>query len=205
MPGPDGPDIEYNASTESLSTKQQTKGLFNIGIFAKYDITKSIRIYGGYSFNNATHYTEGYVLNSSTEYNTPFRNVLHGGFEFELNDKWELLPGMYLQHTPVQDQMTEFGVTAGLHVIRSPIPEKRATLYFGLWDRINNEDAIIPKIGFAYKGFKAGIAYDVYLEQQGSDSHNFGGGFAQAFEVTLNFIGDIRIPKEDHYLFNPTY
>jgi type IX secretion system PorP/SprF family membrane protein len=207
MQGATGPDILYNTSYngEALSTKQQTKGLLNVGIFTKYDFAKGMRFYVGYSFNNATHYTQSYIMNESAAYNTPFRHILHGGFEFDVNDKWQLLPGAYMQHSQADGQMTEFGLTAGYNIIRSPVAEKRATLFFGLWDRINNEDAIIPKLGFQYRGFKAGLAYDVYLQHMGDDSHNFGGGFAQAFEITLNFIGDLKIPKEDHYLFNPLY
>ncbi|HWB64997.1 MAG TPA: PorP/SprF family type IX secretion system membrane protein, partial [Chitinophagales bacterium] len=191
---------------ESLNTGQKVKGLFNIGIFAKYDFYKGMRVYLGYAFNNATHYKEDYILNSITTYNEPFRSTLHGGFEFEIKDKAVLIPGFLFQHTNVSDAETEFGLTAGIHVVKSPDEMKRATLYIGLWDRLNYKNStIIPKIGFEYHGFRAGFAYDAALLQQRADASNIGGGMAQAFEITLSFIGDIRIPKEDHYLFNPIY
>lgn len=203
------PDLTYNssASVESLNNSPKPKGLFNIGIFAKYEFLKGMRVYAGYSFNNATQYKQDWLLNSIQTYDIPFRHTLHGGFEFDYHDKMVFIPGVLMQHTPVGDNETEFGLTVGFHLVRNPDPLKRVTLYAGLWDRVNNEDALIPKIGLDYKGFKAGFAYDIALTQQRADAAQsaIGGGFAQAFEVTVAYIFDLTIPKEDHYLFNPRY
>ncbi len=205
------PDLNYNSgySGESLNTKQQMKGLFNAGIFMKYEFVDGMRVYLGYAFNNASHYKQTYILNSLQQYNIPFRNTLHGGFEFDIKDKAVLIPGICYQYAaPAKDAETEFGLTAGIHVVKSPDPMKRATFFIGLWDRMNHQNiTLIPKLGFEYKGFRAGLAYDCALGQQYKDAKGsaYRGGFAQGFEITLSFIGDVKVPKEDHYLFNPRY
>jgi hypothetical protein len=75
-----------------------------------------------------------------------------------------------------------------------------------LWNRLNTGNyTIIPKVGFDYKGFRAGFAYDAALGKQRTDANNIGGASAQAFEVTLSYIGRLFVPKEDNYLFNPRF
>jgi hypothetical protein len=200
-----GQQITYTQSTEELASKLKMVGLFNAGIFAKYDFYQGMRVYVGYSFNNATHYQEQYVVNSNPIYNLPFRHTIHGGFEFEVNDKIVLIPGIMYQNQASADE-TNFGLNVGIHVIRSPDPMKVATLFVGLWNRINTSNyTLIPELGFDYKGFRAGLAYDAPLTQQRADGQAVGGPYAQAFEITLSYIGNIIVRKEDNYLFNPRY
>lgn len=194
--------LDYNQSSESLG-KGKIRGQFNVGLFTKYDFMKTGRVYAGYSFNNLTRYKQDYVLNSIEKFNTPFRHTVHGGFEFDIKDKAVLIPGALYQNQ-AKAQETNFGLTAGIHVVRDPA--KRATLFVGLWNRLNKANyTLIPKIGFEYKGFRAGFAYDAALGKQMSDSRNIGGPYAQAFEVTLSYIGIVKVPKEHMYLFNPRY
>ena len=198
-------NLNYNQTTESLNSKSAIKGLFNAGIFTKYDFYKGMRVYVGYSFNNATHYKENYVSNSTVTYNIPFRHTIHGGFEFEVNDKIVLIPGVLYQNQAKANE-TNFGLNVGIHVVRSPDPQKVATLFVGLWNRLNTKNyTLIPELGFDYKGFRAGIAYDAPLTQQRTDGNAIGGPYAQGFEVTLSYIGNIFVKKEDNYLFNPRY
>jgi len=198
-------NLNYTQTTESLASKLKMQGLFNAGIFAKYEFVTGYRFYVGYSFNNVTHYKEDYVLTSNPVYNIPFRHTLHGGFEFEVNDRIILIPGFLYQNQASANE-TNFGLNVGIHVIRSPDPMKVATLFVGLWNRINTENyTLIPELGFDYKGFRAGIAYDAPLTQQRTDGQAIGGPYAQAFEITLSYIGNIFQKKEDNYLFNPRY
>ena len=198
-------NLNYTQSTEALATKAKAKGLFNAGIFTKYEFATGMRVYVGYSFNNASHYKEDYILNSSTQFNIPFRHTLHGGFEFEVNDRIVLIPGVMYQNEASANE-TNFGLNVGIHVIRSPDPMKVATLFVGLWNRLNTKNyTLIPELGFDYKHFRAGIAYDAPLTQQRTDGQVIGGPYAQAFEVTLSYIGNIIPKKEDNYLFNPRY
>lgn len=198
-------NLNYTQSSEALNNKPKMKGLFNAGIFTKYDFYTGMRVYLGYSFNNASHYKEDYILNSSSQFNIPFRHTLHGGFEFEVNDKVVLIPGVMYQNQASANE-TNFGLNVGIHVVRSPDPAKVATLFVGLWNRLNTKNyTLIPELGFDYKGFRAGVAYDAPLTQQRTDGRAIGGPYAQAFEVTLSYIGNIIVRKEDNYLFNPRY
>jgi type IX secretion system PorP/SprF family membrane protein len=198
-------NLNYTQSSEALNTKAANKGVFNAGVFAKYEFATGMRIYVGYSFNNASHYKENYILNSSEQFNIPFRNTIHGGLELEVTDRIVLIPGVLYQNQAGADE-TNFGLNVGIHVVRSPDPMKVATLFVGLWNRINTDNyTLIPELGFDYKNFRAGIAYDAPLTQQRTDGSAIGGPYAQAFEITLSYIGNIVPKKEDNYLFNPRY
>jgi len=171
-------------SGESLGTGGKMKGEFNAGIFGKIEFKQGMRYYMGYSFNNATHYKSSYLLNSIDQFRIPFRHTLHGGFEFEIKDAAVLIPG-YLFQSEAKATETNFGLTAGIHVKKDTDPYNRATLYIGLWNRLNKSNyTLIPKVGFEWKGFRAGFAYDAALTQQYSDSKSIGGSFPQAFEIT---------------------
>lgn len=198
------PDLSYNSSYngETFNSGNRVKGVFNAGIFTKLEFIKNMRYYMGFSFNNATNYKQDFLKNSAV-YRLPFRYTLHGGFEFDIKDAAVLIPGFLFQ-SQAKARETNFGLTAGIHVIKDPA--KRATLYLGLWNRLNTGNyTIIPKIGFEWKGFRAGFAYDAHLLQQYKDHKNIGGSMPQGFEITLSYIGNIFVPKEDNYLFNPRY
>jgi len=202
---PSGFSYDPTQAGESLANGTKIKGQFNAGIFTKYDFYKGMRVYLGYSINNLTQYKQDFIVNSTSTYRIPLRHTVHGGFEFELKDAAVLIPGAMFQ---MQAKATEtnFGLTAGIHVKKDVDPSKRATLFIGLWNRMNKSNyTIIPKIGFEYKGFRAGFAYDAHLAQQYKDYKNIGGKMPQSFEVTLSYIGTLFVPKEDNYLFNPRY
>ena len=198
------PDLSYDRSYngETFNSGNRVKGVFNAGIFLKSEFYKGMRVYAGYSFNNATNYKQDFLANSKV-YRLPFRHTVHGGFEFDIKDAAVLIPGILFQ-TQAKAKETNFGLTAGIHVVKDPA--KRATLFLGLWNRLNTGNyTMIPKVGFEWKGFRAGFAYDIHLAKQYGDYKNIGGKLPQGFEVTLSYIGNIFVPKEDNYLFNPRY
>lgn len=199
-------DLTYNSSYngENFNSGNKMKGVFNAGLFAKSEFYKGMRVYAGYAFNNATNYKQDFLANSNQTYRLPFRHTIHGGFEFDYKDKAVFIPGVLFM-TQAKAAQVNFGLTAGVHVVKGDAA-KRATLYLGLWNRLNTGNyTLIPKIGFEYKGFRAGFAYDVHLRNQYGDHKNIGGPLPQGFEVTLSYIGNIFTPKEDNYLFNPRY
>ncbi len=202
---PSGFSYDPSLAGESLATGSKMKGAFNAGIFGKVEFHTGMRFYTGYSLNNLTQYKQDFIQNSAQTYRIPLRHTLHGGFEFDIKDAAVLIPG-YLFQTQAKARETNFGLTAGIHVKKDPDPSKRATFYLGLWNRLNKSNyTIIPKIGFEWKGFRAGFAYDAHLTQQYKDYKNIGGNMPQAFEITLSYVGNIFTPKEDNYLFNPRY
>lgn len=196
------PDLTYNPSYngETYNSGNRIKGALNAGIFMKYEFKEGMRVYAGYAFNNATNYKQDFLKNSPT-YKLPFRHTVHGGFEFDIKDKGVIIPGVLFM-SQAKATETNFGLTGGIHVVRDPA--KRATLFLGLWNRLNKGNyTIIPKIGFEYKGFRAGFAYDAHLKQQYADFKNIGGSMPQGFEICLSYVGNLFQPKEDNYLFNP--
>ncbi|MFN8285906.1 MAG: PorP/SprF family type IX secretion system membrane protein [Chitinophagales bacterium] len=198
------PDGTYNNSysLEAINARPGIKGAFNAGIFLKSEFYTGMRVYAGYALNNITRFKENYV-GTNGGYHHPFRHTVHGGFEFDVKDKAVIIPGVLYQNMASASEVN-FGVTGGIHVVRDPA--KRATLFLGLWNRLNTGNyTIIPKVGFAWKGFSAGFAYDAHLTQQRKDYKNIGGAFPQAFEITLSYVGNLFVPKEDSYLFNPRY
>lgn len=195
-------DYDQSYSDGSYNSGTRVKGVFNAGLFFKYDFYTGMRFYTGYAFNNATNYKQDFIKNNPQSFKLPFRHTLHGGFEFEYKDKAVFIPGYLFMYQQKANE-TNFGLTAGVHVIKDPA--KRATLFLGLWNRINNQYTLIPKIGFEWKGFRAGFAYDVHLTRQYKDYKSIGGQLPQGFEITLSYIGNIFQPKEDNYLFNPRY
>jgi len=175
--------------TQEAFATPKPKGQFNAGIFAKYEFAPGMRVYAGYSINNLTQYKELYLssTNPDSVYHTPFRHVIHGGFEFDIKDKITLIPGILYQNQADANE-TNFGLTVGFHIVRDPDPTKRATFYVGLWNRLNTGNyTLIPKIGFEYKGFRAGIAYDAALGSQLGSYQSIGGPYAQAFEIALSY------------------
>jgi type IX secretion system PorP/SprF family membrane protein len=200
------PDLTYNPSLnpENFNSGSKAKGVFNAGLFLKSEFKKGMRVYVGYAFNNATNYKQDFLANSPT-YRLPFRHTVHGGFEFDIKDKGVIIPGVLYQNQAKANE-TNFGITGGVHVVKNTDERKRATLYLGLWNRLNTGNyTLIPKIGFEYRGFRAGFAYDVHLMKQYGDHKNIGGPLPQGFEITLSYIGNIFQPKDDNYLFNPRY
>lgn len=199
------PDLTYNPNynAESFNSGNRIKGQFNAGIFTKFEFIQGMRYYMGYAFNNATNYKQDYLANSPQDFRLPFRHTLHGGWEFDIKDKAVIIPGFFFAQQAKANQIN-FGLTGGIHVVRDPA--KRATLFLGLWNRLNTSNyTIIPKVGFEYKGFRAGFAYDAHLARQLKDRRNIGGAMPQGFEIYLTYVGNLFVPKEDNYLFNPRY
>jgi type IX secretion system PorP/SprF family membrane protein len=200
--------LEFSLNTsEVLNSQTQIRENINAGVFVSAELIRGMRFYTGYSINNLSRQKESY-LNTGPTNRVDFRHVSHGGFEFDLGQSAVLIPG-WLFSLQSKTLQTNWGLTAGIHVKKSTVPADRATLYLGLWNRVNRDYPqtvqLIPKVGFEWKGFRAGFAFDAPLGQLRKDSKAAGGGYPQAFEISLSYIGQIVIPREDNYLFNPRY
>jgi type IX secretion system PorP/SprF family membrane protein len=197
------PDLSYNSanSGESFENQSRTQGIFNAGLFTQLELIKGYRFYTGYSFNNIARQKDKFLSSSSDDITRRgFRHLIHGGFEFDIKDAAVLIPGYFFQ-TQQKAVETNVGLTAGIHVIKKP--ENRATLFLGLWHRVG--ESIIPKIGFEYKGFRAGVAYDAMVGKISKDQKNIAGRGLHSIEISLIYVGSISVPKENNYLFNPRY
>lgn len=203
------PDLSYDKSIEGegYSTNNLTRFNLNAGLNVNLRLIKNMSYSMGFSAMNLTQPSEQY-LNNSKNAKLPIRFQVHGGFQFDVK-RVVLLPG-YLFQTQAKAHEGTFGLTAGIHFINKP--EDKATLFLGLWSRLNTgvsstlTSAIIPKAGIEFKKVRVGFAYDIGLGPIKSDVASAGVGRApNAFELSLSYIFKQTTPKEYNWLFNPRF
>ncbi|MCS6819165.1 MAG: type IX secretion system membrane protein PorP/SprF, partial [Chitinophagales bacterium] len=203
------PDLTYDKSieNENISANNLTRFNLNAGLNVGLRLIKNMSYAMGFSAMNLTRPAEQY-LNNSEDVRLPMRFQLHGGFQFDIK-RLVLLPG-YLFQTQAKAHEGTFGLTAGIHFINKP--EDKATLFLGLWSRLNTgtqnvlTSAIIPKAGIEFKRLRLGFAYDVGIGPIRRDVRESGVGRApNAFELSLAYIFKPIIPKEYNWLFNPRF
>lgn len=145
----------------------------------------------------------------------PFRFVAHGGFEIGVdkkNHKWVLIPGFLYQNMAKANEANA-GLTVGYHILNDTTNNKKATIFFGLWNRMGSDvnsafayRNITPKIGFEYNRFRFGFAYDIDLGKMRADANSAGGKLPMAYELSLSYIGlGSAPPKERNWIFNPRF
>ncbi|MBX2902358.1 MAG: PorP/SprF family type IX secretion system membrane protein [Chitinophagales bacterium] len=203
------PDLSYDKSLEGegISSTNLTKFNLNAGLNISLRLIKNMSYSMGFSAMNLTRPSEQY-LNSSKNAKLPMRFQVHGGFQFDIK-RVVLLPG-YLFQTQAKAHEGTFGLTAGIHFINKP--EDKATLFLGLWSRLNTgvsstlTSAIIPKAGIEFKRVRLGFAYDIGLGPLKKDVAAATSGRApNAFELSLSYIFKQSTPKEYNWLFNPRF
>ncbi len=203
------PNLDYDASAagETFETDRLTRFNLNTGLTLNLNLLKNMSYNMGFSAMNLTRPKEQY-LNSAQDARLPMRFQVHGGFQFDIK-RLVLLPG-YLFQTQAKAHEGTFGLTAGVHVVNKP--EDKATLFLGLWSRLNTgvqgtlTSALIPKAGLEYKRVRVGFAYDIGLGPLRSDIGAAATGRApNAFELSLSYIFKPVTPKEYNWLFNPRF
>jgi len=197
------PDLTYDPtrSGESLAFPSTTRFNMSAGLFFNTKPLDWLTFYAGYSMFNIARPND-HVLSTGTDYKRPFRHAASAGFEFEIKNRWVLIPGAYFQYMAKATE-TDFGLTAGYHFLKTE--NKNGTVFLGLWNRFGRD--IIPKVGIEYNKFRFGAAFDVRLSQLQKDSKAAIASSSQplAFELSLSYIGGISRVKENNYLFNPRY
>lgn len=203
------PDLTYVGSNagESVSTAPLTRFNMNVGLVLNVRPIKDLSFNVGYSGMNLTQPEEQYLA-SSTNGKLPVRHQVHGGVQYDIK-RVALLPGFLFQ-TQAKAHEGTFGLTTGIHFINKP--EDKATLFLGLWSRLNTgvngtlTSAIIPKAGLEFKRVRVGFAYDIGLGPIRNDVKAAAVGRApNAFEISLSYIFQRTTPKEYNWLFNPRF
>lgn len=113
----------------------------------------------------------------------PMRFNVHGGYYSDLGLKWMMAPTVYYSRMSTSSELA-MQAWAGRYI---GADEKKMLLRFGLGYRW--KDAAELLLGLDYKGFKAGLSYDLNVSQL-SDASSFQGGF----EIAASYI--IKIYKE---------
>ncbi len=200
-------DYDQNLAGETYSNDRLTRFNMNIGLNANFILLKNLSFNTGFSAMNLTQPKEQY-LNSSTDAKLPVRFQVNTGFQADIK-RLVLLPGFLFQ-TQAKAHEGTFGLTAGIHVVNKP--EDKATLFLGLWSRLNTgvnntlTSAIIPKAGLEYKRIRVGFAYDIGLGPIAKGVKAAASGRApNAFEISLSYIFKPITPKEYKWLFNPRF
>lgn len=112
----------------------------------------------------------------------PRRSIVHGQFNVELTDKWDVSPRFMFQSMNGNDEILVQGV-AGYLFNR----EKDVTLTMGMGYRLS--DAINVLLGVKVKDLTVGLAYDINTSDLRTAS-NYRGGF----EIAANYIIKIYKP-----------
>lgn len=182
----------------------------NAGAIFDAKFTDWMQFYVGYSFMNILQHTDDFIANGSGngDFKTPYRHVAHGGFEFEINKKWLIIPGALYQ-TTVKSREINFGNTFGYKITNQK--SKSTTILLGAWYRLGNNDlgntgAAIVKGGLDFQNFRLTGAYDLGVGQLKADSKAAVGRLPTAFEIAISYFGQGGTPtKPDTYLFNPRF
>ena len=202
-------------NNESLTSPKKTYFNFAYGLFFNHKPIDMLTYYVGFAMDNVARPQTAVIMTNNPNGKLPFLYVVHAGLEIQVAKKWVLIPGFLVQDAAKANEANA-GVTAGYTVLDKSQNgiRKKATLYFGLWDRMGNdvssafqERNITPKIGFDYMRFRVDFAYDISLGNIASDAHPVPGIYRpQAYELAISYIfaGPKQL-KERDYLFNPRY
>lgn len=187
----------------------EAHNLFSLtpGLLIDGKIGNNITLYGGYSlFMNLTPKEDIFLTNSAlVENGLPMRHLGHIGAEIEMN-KLIFIPGVLYQTTDRTDELN-FGITFGYKLIEKP--KKNTKLFLGLWYRLNEGGALIPKLGVDFENFRLSGAYDLgvfnQMSRDSKDATNVG-KIPTAFEIAINYFGQGSVPTPTNtYLFNPRF
>ncbi|MBP7272540.1 MAG: PorP/SprF family type IX secretion system membrane protein [Saprospiraceae bacterium] len=131
---------------------------------------------------------------NSDDAKLPMRTTVTALFDFGLNPKWVFFPGVIYQQIK---SASEIGMQAVLGYKINP--QQKTMLRMGLGYRVG--DAAQAIVGLDYKGFRAGIAYDLNVSSLREASKYHGG-----FEVAVSYIARIyKKPVVKPVIFCPRF
>lgn len=170
----------------------------NAGLLLKAQMNKATSINIGFALNHFIKFdTTSIALVPNSRYKLPTKLVLHGEYNVDLNKQWLMSPSFLFQNIANQNEGV-IQVLMGYRLLKREIRDngKKGKLLkdpeapiarFGLGYRLG--DAAEVLLGYEWKSFKVGLAYDLTLS--GLSDANQGQG---AFEIAASYI--IRIYKK---------
>jgi type IX secretion system PorP/SprF family membrane protein len=190
-----GIDLTNNIGNDKISF-----GDYNAGISLRSKLNKSLDFTLGFAMNHLSQpgsslYSEA-TANLLPDDDKSLDRTLagHAQFNAHLNPKWTLSPSFLYQGIASADEVN-LQLLAGHHFNE----EKDITLNFGTGYRLR--DAVSALVGFDYKGFKLGIAYDFNVSELSTASANRGG-----FELAASYIAKIKkTPVVKPVIFCPRF
>jgi len=199
--GSGGTGIGTSQDLNNITDDNVSFGDYNAGVTVHSRLNKNMDFNVGFALHHLSSpeyslYTAAAASTQSDELRSlPMRMAGHGQFNVGLSDKWTLSPTfMYQSIASAADEMW-IQVMAGHHFNEA----KDITLNFGTGYRLG--DAIPAIIGFDYKGFKLGMAYDITSSDFTTANAGKGG-----FELAASYIAKIRkTPVVKPVIFCPRF
>jgi type IX secretion system PorP/SprF family membrane protein len=186
--------LNGNPTSESFANNNRNYPDFNVGLFYNGKIVKKLTFFAGYSFNHLTTPSETFKNGKAND--LPFRQLVHGGFQWDINEKFSAYPGVLFQ-LQAKAKEINFGNNFGWHFLRKE--NKTATFYFGGWYRM--KDAAIAMVGLGYNRFRVGVSYD-FTTSDLNTANSLRGGF----EISAVYTGLFSKPSDNNiFLFCPRY
>lgn len=127
----------------------------NVGVlYAKH--SEKANIYASAALYHTNRPAES--LFNVSGYRLPFRQTLHAGGEYFMDEYSSLLfSGLYINQQSVSDEL--LGLAYGIRTGNEISTPRFAKLYFGLWYRV--KESYIPYVGMDYGNFNVGVNYSM--------------------------------------------
>lgn len=190
-----GIDLTNNIGDDKISF-----GDYSAGVTIRSKLNKSLDFTLGFSMMHLsqpeyTFYTGTAAAALPDDEKSLGRTMAgHAQFNAHLTPKWTLSPSFLYQGISSADEVN-LQLMAGHHFNEA----KDITLNFGTGYRLR--DAVFAIVGFDYKGFKLGVAYDFNASDLSTASGNRGG-----FELAASYIAKIRkTPVVKPVIFCPRF
>jgi len=149
----------------------------NAGALFKTKVNDDTRMTIGFAVNHIG--SPDYNLNTKDSVSLNMLATLHGGIDFNMNEKWDLSTALYLQ------KIAGATTVAGQGVLGYKLnEEKDITLRGGLGYRVGDAAQVI--VGADIKSIRIRAAYDFNANGLSAVTNNQGG-----FELALSYIGKI--------------
>lgn len=180
---------------------------FNSGLFGNYELNDVNRLYFGATVYHLLRPVDNFSKNL-TNSTVPLKIMAHVGADLRLNDKINIIPGMFIARQAAASQVN-FGTTLAYYLKRGETNAENKILYLGMWSRFNliTPQALIPKVGFEMNNIKATASYDFLMSAMRSEASASGIGAPNTFELSLSIILNRakKYEDSDNFIFNPRF
>lgn len=172
---------------------------FNAGLFYNGALSQKVTLFGGFSLFHLFEPKEQFGSGNTSV--LPRRYVAHAGMEWDVAKKFSVYPGVIYMGQAKNTELN-LGTNFGYHFKKTA--DRRTTLYFGGWYRMN--DAFIAMTGLEFRNLRVGFSYDVRLPHGDKDFALTNANTRGAFEVSLIYVGNfLSISDNNVFLFCPRF
>lgn len=180
---------------------------FNTGLFGNYELTDENRLYFGATVYHLLRPVDNYSKNV-TNSNVPLKIMAHVGADLKINEKINVIPGMFIATQALASQVN-LGGTMAYYLKRGEVNVDENIIFMGLWSRFNlwTPQALIPKVGIQINNVKATASYDFLLNSLKSEASASNIGTPNTFELSLSLIlhRQKKYEDSDNFIFNPRF